>query len=388
MKTVIAAFVLIAASASLAGDDSDRLLTIDHFVRITSKVPATQGQPAMLYVRERVKAGTVARGAGLSDRVVLFVHGAGTPAEVAFDVPYQDYSWMAYLANAGFDVFSVDMSGYGRSTRPAPMNDPCNVSAERQKAVLIPSMLAAPCAPTHSRQMTTLGSDWEDIDAAVDYVRALRRVARVSLVGWSQGGPRTGVYAARHPDKVSRIVVLAPAYNRAAAAEPPAQVPANGPAVDIQARADFDANWERQIECSTQVDPAIRNVVWSEMLASDPVGATWGPGVRRAPTVTSWGWTPAVAAKTQTPVLMVAAVHDKQVSPDRVRELYADHGAKQKVLVDLGCASHNAMWERNRLLMFRASLEWLGKGTVNGLSEGVVKMGYDEPQRRGATGTD
>jgi pimeloyl-ACP methyl ester carboxylesterase len=196
------------------------------------------------------------------------------------------------------------------------------------------------------------------------------------------------VYAARHADKVSRIVVLAPAYNRAAAADPPAQLPANGAAVDIQARADFDANWDRQVECATQVDPAIRNVVWSEMLASDPVGATWGPGVRRAPSVTSWGWTPGVAAKTQTPILMVAAVHDKQVSAERVRELYADHGATQKVLIDLGCASHNAMWERNRLLLFRASLEWLEKGTVNGLSNGVVRMGYDEPQRRGAAGTD
>ena len=56
--------------------------------------------------------------------MVLFVHGAGTPAEVAFDVPHQDYSWMAYLAQAGFDVFSMDMTGYGRSTRPPAMNDP------------------------------------------------------------------------------------------------------------------------------------------------------------------------------------------------------------------------------------------------------------------------
>ncbi len=53
-----------------------------------------------------------------ADRVVLFVHGAGTPAEVAFDTPSGDHSWMAYLANAGFDVFSMDTTGYGRSTRP------------------------------------------------------------------------------------------------------------------------------------------------------------------------------------------------------------------------------------------------------------------------------
>jgi hypothetical protein len=35
------------------------------------------------------------------------------------------------------------------------------------------------------------------------------------------------------------------------------------------------------------------------MMASDPVGATWGTGVRRAPQVTSWGWNAAVVAKTR-----------------------------------------------------------------------------------------
>src|SRR6202000_1269217 len=59
--------------------------------------------------------------AGAGDKWVLFIHGAGTPAEVSFDVPYQDYSWMGYLAKAGYDVFSVDMTGYGRSGRPAPI---------------------------------------------------------------------------------------------------------------------------------------------------------------------------------------------------------------------------------------------------------------------------
>src|SRR5512145_3181144 len=106
---VLTTFLLLAAlAAPLAGDDSGRLLTIDHFVRVKSTVPAIAGQQAQLYMRERVLAGMVARGTTPSDRVVLFVHGAGTPAEVAFDVPGGDYSWMAYLANAGFDVFSVD----------------------------------------------------------------------------------------------------------------------------------------------------------------------------------------------------------------------------------------------------------------------------------------
>ena len=49
---------------------------------------------------------------------------------------------------------------------------------------------------------------------------------------------------------------------------------------------------------------------------------------------------------------------------------------EQKVLLDLGCSSHNAMWERNHLILFRASLEWLTSGTVQGMKTGIVKLGY------------
>ena len=269
MRTVCVLLATLAFAAPLAGDDSERVLTIDHFVRVQSAVPALSGQPAQLYVRERVRAGTLARGSRLADRVVLFVHGAGTPAEVAFDVPHEDYSWMGYLARAGFDAFSVDMTGYGRSTRPAAMNDPCNLSTAQQKA-LVPALLAAPCPPPYPHSMTTIASDWADVGAAVDYIRALRGVERVSLVAWSLGGPRSGGYAARNPQKVHRLVLLAPAYSRGSAAEPPATIPADGVAFNTQSRADFDANWERQIGCTTQFDPAVSDVVWTEMLRSDP----------------------------------------------------------------------------------------------------------------------
>src|SRR5438105_14815734 len=106
------AFGLISIPAGAASDDGQQLLTIDHFVRSTSKVPAMGGQASQIYVRERVMAGTALRGAPTAERVVIFVHGAGTPAEVAFDVPFQDYSWMGYLARAGFDTFSLDVTGY------------------------------------------------------------------------------------------------------------------------------------------------------------------------------------------------------------------------------------------------------------------------------------
>ncbi len=376
-RSALCTLVTCLAASSAFGQDNAALLRLDHYVRVKSTAPDIAGQTAQIYVREVVLPGIGLRGRPAAGSVVLFVHGAGTPAEVSFDVPYQDYSWMAYLANAGFDVFSMDMTGYGRSTRPPSMNDPCNLS-KAQQAQFVPQLVPAPCAPSHASPITTMGSDWNDIGAVVDHLRALRGVDKVSLVAWSQGGPRAGGFTARNPDKVARLVVLAPAYNRAGPLDAPSPLPTGNASMNVQSHADFTANWDRQVGCPDQYDPAASASVWSEMLASDPVGATWGTGMRRAPQVPTWGFNQAVVTKMQTPFLMVAGIHDKQVPPERVRELFADLGSKEKVLIDLGCTSHNAMWERNHLMLFRASLEWLRDGKVNGMSAGEVKMGYGE----------
>jgi len=85
-----------------------------------------------------------------------------------------------------------------------------------------------------------------------------------------------------------------------------------------------------------------------------------------------------MAKKLTTPTLLVACEHDALIIPERVRELHTDIGSNQKVLVDLARSSHNALWERNHLLLFRASLEWLEHGTVNGQSNGTVRLGYQD----------
>src|SRR5260370_26674480 len=164
------AICLLLPAWPVFSDDSEHLLTIDHYVSVHSTVPSIAGQVAQIYVRERLQTGAALRAASAADRVVLFVHGAGTPAEVSFDVPYQDYSWMAYLAKSGFDVFSMDTTGYGRSTRPAAMNDPCNLAPEQQ-AGFTPGLIAARCAPSYPYQLTTIASDWDDVGAVVDYLR-------------------------------------------------------------------------------------------------------------------------------------------------------------------------------------------------------------------------
>jgi len=364
-----------AMAPPASAEDYDRVLRLDHYVGVQSTVPAITGQRTPIYVREAVKPASALRDRSIANRVVLFIHGAGTPAEVAFDVPYEDYSWMEYLAQAGFDTFAMDTTGYGRSTRPAAMNDPCNLSAAQQ-VVLAPDGRTEACPPSYGQNMTTIASDWNDIGAVVDHLRALRGASQVSMVSWSLGGPRAAGYAAQNPDKVSKLVLLAPAYSRDASATPPTQVPAPGAAMNTQSRDELTALWNRQVGCPEQYEQDVFKAVWQAMLDSDPVGATWGPGVRRAPNVTNWGWTTAIVAATKIPTLMVTGAHDGQVQPSRVHDLYADLGAKSKVLIDLACSSHNAMWEKNHRLLFQASLDWLTKGSVNGVDQGKVRLGY------------
>jgi hypothetical protein len=39
---------------------------------------------------------------------------------------------------AGFDAFAVDLQGYGRSSKPVVVDEPCNTSADDQAKYLIP----------------------------------------------------------------------------------------------------------------------------------------------------------------------------------------------------------------------------------------------------------
>lgn len=54
-------------------------------------------------------------------------------------------------------------------------------------------------------------------------------------------------------------------------------------------------------------------------------------------------------------------------------ELFEDHGASRKLFVQIACATHFMNWERQRKVLHRASLEWLTKGTLDGVDRGRLK---------------
>jgi pimeloyl-ACP methyl ester carboxylesterase len=232
------------------------------------------------------------------------------------------------------------------------------------------------CQAPFGSQLTTAQSDWDDLDAAVDYVRALRQVDRVNIVAWSLGGTRAGGYAALHPDKVGRLVLLGPAYDRDHAAAPPPELPDDGTPVTLISQPAFTANWDRQVQCPGQVDTGIRDAIWTEGLAAD--GVPWAPDMRRVPSAPAFRWNEAMASRVQTPTLLVSGEFDQMSQftvPDAIRAAYADLGTSQKVFLDLACSSHFAMWESNHLVLFQASVDWLRDGAIRGMSTGIVRLG-------------
>lgn len=346
--------------------------TRNYFIDVPAPSKELKGQRTKLHLRE-IKLNNTQ-----PERAVVFIHGGGTPSDVSFDTPYKDYSWMGYLAQQGFVVYGLDLTGYGRSTRPAAMNNPCNLSAEEQQQ-FIPVLIKKACAKSHARPLTDIESDWADMDAAIKFIRTQKHIKSIALIGWSQGGPRSFGYVQRYPGNVDKLILLAPAYHRDTALKRPPYTQV-AQLFSVQSQSEFIRGWDKQIGCSNQVDLPIREVIWREMLASDELGKTWGSGVRRAPEQgKTWGFNQNSAAQFSLPTLLISGEFDRQVLPQRVHELYEDLGSPEKVLLKLGCSSHRANWETNHLLLFKASADWLTDTKVEGVANGIISLGYRNP---------
>lgn len=366
---------------SLPVPAQQEFVNIDRFVPHLSTVPANKGTKVGLYLHEKLTTATLER-IDSGDRiqgVVLFVHGNSIPSVPDFDLPYRDYSWMAYLAQAGFDIFAMDHTGYGFSPRPY-MDNPCNLKEEDQR-ILIPHTLENICSPEYPFRLNNSDSDWDEIDSVVDYIRQLRDVDKVNLIGWSWGGIRAGGYAARHPGKVKKLVLYAPAYRRDGSSEPVETVPGAGVPMSLQTRAALmQTRWRDLVECDGQIDAGIQPAIWQNIMGFDALGSTWHPqGVMRVRNGDYWGWNREDAARVAAATLILVGEQDFLLPV--ARELYPDlTGTENKAMAIMECATHFAVWEQTQYkFMQEASKEWLLHGTLRGQKQGIVNINANRP---------
>lgn len=275
-----------------------------------------------------------------AERTVLLMHGATFSSTSLFDAPVGGASFMDHLAAAGFDVYAVDVRGYGGSTLPPEMAGPAEA--------------AGPLV----RTATAVG----DLGAAVDHILESHGIARLNLLAMSWGGSVAGAYAAAHNDKVVRLALIAPLW----LTETPPRIDQGGP---LGAYRDVDVRrYEQAWRVAAPEDqraaliPAGWFEVWAEAaLASNPRGAE--PGTVRAPNGAvqdireHWaaGRPCYDPADIRAPVLLIHAEWDVDVTLDTVRDLFGRlTGAPYRRWTEIGGGTHMVVLEENRWQVLNA----------------------------------
>ena len=358
---------LLASAGVLAAQST----TTDLFVPHESTLRANEGQLIPLHVRHKTP-GTENAEIAPENRVVLFVHGGTVPVVPAYDLDFEDYSWMGFLADAGFNVWGMDLTGYGSSDRPM-MDNPCNANPEQQE-LLVGTTLEVACTPHFAYQTQTLADEWAQIDSVVDHIREQTGAERVSLAGWSAGGPRLGGYVSENPDKVNRVVLYAPS--------PPVddaevvQETEEGAPINLQNRDTLiNGRWAGDVRCEGQLDTAVHDPLWNEIMAWDRIGSGWGEdGLMRSPSRTRADLPTMMLREVEAPLLVMTGEFDR---PDERRTFYDQAGSTDKVLIQAACASHFVPYEKPRKVLHDASLEWLRDGTFQGETSGVFNVDAD-----------
>ena len=347
MKTTVAILsVLAILSMSPAANAAKQpKIAMEEFM-----VPAADAG-IQLYVRNKHPQG-VKKFSG--DKILLYVHGATYPASTAFDLKLGGLSWMDYVAQHGYDVYLIDLRGYGKSTRPLEMDAPAD-----QNAPIVRTETAV-----------------KDVGAAVDFIRKRRGVDKINLLGWSWGTTIMGWYTAQNNDKVAKLVLYAPGWVRNAAS----LTDSGGKlgAYRSVSRDSAKGRWLTGVAEGKKGDliPAGWFEAWADATwATDPVGAKQSPPMLRAPNGVVqdgrefWGAGKPMydPADIRVPTFLAHAEWDQDLPSYMLHAYFAKlTNAPYKRYVEIGEGTHTVIMEKNRMQLFRAVQQFLDEPLDSG----------------------
>ena len=273
------------------------------------------------------------------DNTVLFVHGATYPSETSFDLALDGLSWMDYIAAHGWNVYLVDLRGYGQSTRPDEMFEPAEINDP----------------------IVTTDVAIRDVGSAVDFILERDRIAKINLIGWSWGTTIMGGYTAQTNNKVQRLVLYAPIW---IIENPPASSGGNKLGAYRQVTKDAaKMRWLRGVP-EDRIDaqiPAGWFEAWADATwSSDPQSAE--SGLLRAPNGiihdvrTYWmqGKSTYDPIDIRVPTLVIGGNWDRDTPPYMAQKILENlTNAPISRRVEIGEATHTVIMEKNRMQLFR-----------------------------------
>ena len=294
---------------------------------------ANKGDVKLFMYRKRVGApnssATIAGGPQLP--VLFLIHGSSMSSVPSYDltVPGKgEYSLMDVFARYGFDVWTMDHEGYGRSTATSNNSD--------------------------------IASGVADLTAALDVLQRETGRSKYHYFGESSGAIRAGAFAQAHPERVERLMLAAFTYKGNGAAEIGrrkdhlAELSANP-------RRKRDAAMIRSIFSRdghpSAYDPAVGDaLVANEMKYGDTVPAgTYVDMAANLPLVDP--------TKVTCPVLMTRGEWDGNSTNADLLDFFAQLPNGDRQYVILPGTSHSEAFGKNRQLLWYAMKNFLSEPT-------------------------
>jgi pimeloyl-ACP methyl ester carboxylesterase len=265
---------------------------------------------------------------------VLFIHGATYGSTSTFDYDIEGESWMDKMAREGFDVWCLDLLGYGESDRPEEML----VAPDRNDPIVDTAHAVA------------------EVDRAVDFILKDRGIQQLSLIGYSWGSAICGRYAGQFAGKVMRLVLSGALWVEKGAT--PKTINADIGAYRTVDAASMAKRWAiglSQDEIDAVVPPARVSRWCSDTVLVDPGGDK--SGLLRAPTGVlkdfrhysetgdPWYEPTAILAPTQ----IVVGELDRETTPEQGRKIFEQLGnAREKRMTVIGQGTHSLLLEDHR----------------------------------------
>jgi pimeloyl-ACP methyl ester carboxylesterase len=342
MRRIKLAVLLIALGLSMAARAQPAKLEVENFT-----IPSTD-TGISLYMRYKHRAGALAT---TGDKVLLFVHGATYPSETTFDLPIEGVSMMDLFASHGYDVYLVDVRGYGGSTRPPEMSEPS----------------------TANKPLVHTADAARDLGAAVDHILNKHRVSKIDVMGWSWGTSIAGLYTSEHNDKVNRLVLYAPMWlfnsDTAVAPAPQASAVVGLGAYRLVSKESARDRWLKGVAPDKRdglIPPGVFERWAEETWATDPDSAK--RNMLRAPNgviedvMTNWmvGRPMYEPGKIVVPTFLIHAEWDADLPSYQAHGVFAQlKNAPYKRFVELSEGTHTVMLEKNRMQFFREVIGFL-----------------------------
>jgi len=263
-------------------------------------------------------------------KVLLFVHGATYPSEAVFDLRLGDFSMMEYLVDAGYDVYLMDIRGYGLSSRPKEMSEPSDMNAP------------------------IVGTDTavKDVSTVVDFILKHRQVPKINLMGWSWGTVIVGSYTAENNGKVNKLILYAPMWLRK-----------SPPAADTGGKLGA----YRNVDINLEKERWLKGVPEKKKLDLIPKGwyEKWAEGVSKKTLIAPNGvlqdgrdyWSAGKPfydpSKILSPTLLIHAEWDQDLPSNMLYACFEKlTNTSYKRFVEIGEGTHMVILEKNRMQLF------------------------------------